>query len=163
MKLNDLLTKEERELPKRIARELVKQFRSVGGAIPTFKEFITKDSITELQSNEIDALHNNLQKMFQHIGFKVDFTDHFIERLMGREHKVTVQEISATFSKLKAKYGRQLLAAKGSHLEGIIKDFARDLNIVFAIDGEDLDAITIMKKDPKHFTPNSYGNIEFKV
>jgi hypothetical protein len=163
MKLNDLWSDKDRELPRQIAKQLVKQFRSSGQSIPTFKEFM-REPITELKSpDEVEVLKQHLQHMFQHIGFKVEFTDHFIERLMGREHRITVQEITAAFSKLKAKYGRQLLAAKGTHLEGIIKDFARDLNIVFAIDGAALDAITIMKKDPRHFTPNSVGNVEFKV
>ncbi len=102
--------------------------------------------------------------MFKNLGFLVEFTQLFIERLLGRESKVTVKEILTSFQKLKAKYFRQLQAAKDTDgIEGLIRDFSRDLNIVFSIDGDEMDAITIMKKDPKQFKSNSADTIEFRV
>lgn len=43
MKLNDFLTQEEKDLPKQIAKEMVKVFR-LGGKLPNFKEFMTRES-----------------------------------------------------------------------------------------------------------------------
>jgi hypothetical protein len=113
---------------------------------------------------ELTFVEHSIQSMFVDLGFDVHFTKHFVERLFGREQRVQPREIIDAFRKLKAKYGPKLEQAKNlGEIEGIIKDFGHDLNIVFRIDDPNLEAITIMRKDPNQFHVNSKGGIEFKV
>lgn len=51
MKLNDLLTKEEKELPRQLAKEMVKLFR-MGGKVPTFREFVEKNDMSGPNDNK---------------------------------------------------------------------------------------------------------------
>lgn len=121
--------------------------------------------LLELKSPaELTYLETALQGLFSDLGLEVHFTKHFVERLFGREQKVSVREIIGAFQKLKAKYRLKLEQAKDyGELEGIIKDFGHDLNIVFKIEDPNLEAITIMRKDPNQFHVNSQGGIEFRV
>ncbi len=165
MKVNDLVPQDQKELAKETGKNLAKMYHAGGFKVPNFKDFVTRGPILELKSpTELNVLHNALENMFSDLGLHVEFTKHFIERLFGREQKVQSREIISSFGKLKAKYRTKLEQAKGSsEFEGIIKDFGKDLNIVFAIDNPNLEAITVMRKDPHHFHLNSAGGVEFKV
>lgn len=123
----------------------------------------------ELQSPaEVNALEQQLDQLMRPVGLDVEFSRHFIERLLGRGQPITVPEVIDAFSKLKKKYKNKLLRAKNSPgYEAILKDFDNDLNIVFGIQpGQDipqLTNVTIMKKDPDSFVANVRGGEELKV
>lgn len=119
----------------------------------------------ELQSpKEVVQLEQILDKLFASLGLNVEFTRHFTERLLGRESDVTIREVATSFDKLRKKYKQRLLSAKKKgHYEAILKDFSSELNIVLGIDGDELNAITIMRKNPNKFHSNSRGGDELKV
>jgi hypothetical protein len=113
-------------------------------------------------------LDHELDKLFRPLGIDVRFTNHFKERLLGRERKVTGDEVYQTFQRLREKYNDKLKHAKRTgDYTAVLKDFSNELNIVFAINNpERLDAITIMQKDPSQFhvnTRNSQGAQELRV
>lgn len=164
MKAKDLIGNSAKAT--QIGKDLAKSLRARGGGvIPGFMSFVSRGPILELKSPaELNILQNALQDVFKDLGLNVAFTHHFVERLFGREQKVGVREIVSAFQKLKAKYRAKLEQAKESgEFEGIIKDFHKDLNIVFAIDDPNLEAITVMRKDPSQFHVNSAGGVEFRV
>lgn len=119
----------------------------------------------ELQSPaEVIELEKQLDLLMRPVGLDVEFSRHFIERLLGREQKVTVDEVVASFAKLKKKYKKRLLAAKKSpDYEAVLKDLSADLNIAFAIKGNELTNITIKRKDPASFHLNRKGGDELTV
>jgi hypothetical protein len=121
--------------------------------------------LTELQSPaEVNQMEQYLDKMFMTLGLDVEFVPHFVERILGRERKVTVDEVVSAFGKLKNKYKRKLLTAKKKpNYQAILKDFEQDLNIVFKIQGAELTGITIKRKDPAAFHVNARGGEELKV
>ena len=107
---------------------------------------------------EVTELERQLDKMFATLGLDVEFFRHFIERLLGRERKITIDEIRAAFEKLKKKYKGKLLKAKKQDMgAGALQDFDTDLNVLFAIKPDkkendyDLINITIKRKDPNTF------------
>ena len=118
-----------------------------------------QEFITELKSSaEVQELESQLDKMFSTLGLDVRFTKHFVERLLGREKNITIDEIRAAFEKLKKKYKGKLLKAKKQDMgPGALQDFDSDLNVLFAItpdkanDEYDLVNITVKKKDPNEF------------
>jgi hypothetical protein len=113
---------------------------------------------------EVVELERQLDDMFKTLGLDVEFSRHFIERLLGRERRVTVQDITSAFQRMKQKYKQRLLSAKkkGGY-EAILKDFSNDLNIVFGIKGNDLINVTIKQKDPSQFVANIKGGEELRV
>lgn len=119
----------------------------------------------ELQSpNEVVHLEQLLDRLFYPLGLDVKFTAHFIERLLGREQRVTIDEITKAFQELKSRYKTRLIAAKRKpNYEAILKDLSNDLNIVFGIKGNQLVNITIKQKDPSSFVANVRGGEEFVV
>lgn len=123
----------------------------------------------ELQTPaEVNALEQQLDHLMSTVGLDVEFSRHFIERLLGREQPVTVPEVVDAFNKLKKKYKRKLLSAKKKPgYEAVLKDFDNDLNIVFGIKAgaptPQLVNITIMKKQPDTFKANVRGGEELKV
>lgn len=125
--------------------------------------------LLELQSPaEITQLEQQLDQMFSTLGLDVEFSRHFVERLLGRERGVTGQDVLASFDNLKKKYKQRLLAAKKQNkYEAILKDFDRDLNIVFGIrntkQGPELINITIKRKNPDEFHANASGGDELTV
>jgi hypothetical protein len=132
----------------------------------TIKKLLLK---LELASTaEVIELERQLDKMFSTLDLDVEFSRHFIERLLGREKGVTVDEIVDTFSKLKKKYKKKLLnAKKKSGYQAVLRDFDNDLNIVFSIkgskEGPELRNITIKQKDPSKFVTNADGGEDLKV
>lgn len=116
------------------------------------------------QPAEITELEQQLDQMFMPLGLDVRFTQHFQERLLGRERNVTIDEILQSFSMLKQKYKKRLLSAKKKeHYEAILKDFQNEINTVFSIEGENLTLITVKAKDPDQFIANVKGGDELKV
>lgn len=115
--------------------------------------------IDELYSQgEVNGLEQELDKMFMSLGLDVEFTPHFIERMLGREKKVTYAEMLDAFEKLKKKYKGKLLKAKKNDMgRATLQDLDQDLNVVFAIVPDkknneyDLVNITAMTKDPDQF------------
>lgn len=119
-------------------------------------------------SAEVNALEQQLDQLMAPVGLDVEFSRHFVERLMGREEPVSVGEVVDAFSKLKRKYKQKLLGAKKRPgYEAILKDFDTDLNIVFGVKvGQPLPQlvnITIKKKDPGTFKANVKGGEELTV
>lgn len=123
----------------------------------------------ELQTSaEVNALEQQLDQLMRPVGLDVEFSRHFVERLLGRGQPITVPEILSAFDKLKKKYKKKLLSAKKNPgYEAILKDFDNDLNIVFGIrPGQDIPQlmnVTIMKKDPDTFIANVKGGEELRV
>jgi len=123
----------------------------------------------ELKSTaEVIELEKQLDKMFATLGLDVQFTRHFIERILGRERDVTVQSILHSFDQLKRKYKSRLLGAKKNPgYSAVLRDFDQDLNIVFGIkptaSGHELTNITIKRKDPATFVTNTSGGDDLKV
>lgn len=165
MKVTDLMDQGKLALAKQTGRNLAKMYHQGGYKPPHFKDFLSRGPLVELKSpDEVSVLQHSLDTLFKSLGIHVEFTQHFIERLMGRESRVTIKEIMSSFQKMKAKYFRQLQAAKNEHeLSAVVKDFSRDLNIVFSLKGNEMDAITIMKKNPQQFVPNDFKTVEFRV
>lgn len=117
---------------------------------------------------EVQALEQQLDHLMAPVGLDVEFSKHFIERLLGREQPVTVAEVVSSFDKLKKKYKQKLKGAKKKPgYEATLKDFDNDLNIVFGIQpGEptpQLINITLMRKDPATFKTSHFGSEELKV
>lgn len=119
----------------------------------------------ELQSpDEVRELEAQLDALMRTVGLDVEFSRHFIERLLGREQRVTQEEVINAFAKLKSKYKKRLLSAKKKPgYEAVLKDFSNDLNIVFGIRGGELMNITIKQKDPASFRLNKQGGDELRV
>lgn len=119
----------------------------------------------ELQSpQEIQELEAQLDALMRPVGLNVEFSRHFVERLLGREQRVTMDEIVGAFAKLKSKYKKRLLSAKKKpEYEAVLKDFSNDLNIVFGIRGGEMMNITIKRKDPAAFRLNIKGGDELRV
>lgn len=113
---------------------------------------------------EVVELERQLDNMFKTLGLDVEFSQHFVERLLGRERRVTIQDITSAFQRMKQKYKQRLLSAKkkGGY-EAILKDFSNDLNIVFGIKGNELVNVTIKQKDPSQFVANVKGGEELRV
>ena len=128
----------------------------------------SQEFIIELKTQgEITELEQQLDRMFASLGLDVEFSRHFVERLLGRERKITADEIQSAFEKLKRKYKSKLLKAKKTDAgPGALQDFDSDLNILFAIDPkkdehgkQDLINITAKHKDPDQFhTSTPSGN-----
>jgi hypothetical protein len=117
---------------------------------------------------EVTELERHLDKMMATLGLDVEFTRHFIERLLGRERNITVDDITQSFEQLKRKYKSRLLKAKKTpNYNAVLRDFDQDLNIVFGIKpvdgGHELINITIKKKDPSTFVTNRDGGDDLKV
>lgn len=121
--------------------------------------------LIELQSSEeIQSLETQLDNLMRPVGLDVEFSRHFIERILGRERKVTADEVIQAFAKLKSKYKKRLISAKKKpQYEAILKDFSSDLNIVFGIRGGELTNITIKRKNPTAFHLNTQGGDELRV
>lgn len=119
----------------------------------------------ELQTpNEIRELEMHLDALMRPVGLDVEFSQHFVERLLGRERRVTIPEIVDAFNKLKRKYKNRLLSAKKvPDYEAVLKDFSNELNIVFGIRGNELTNVTIKRKDPASFHINTKGGDELRV
>jgi len=117
----------------------------------------------ELQSPaEVIELERQLDALMRPVGLDVEFTRHFVERLLGRERRVTADEITRAFDKLKKKYKKRLLAAKRkNNFKALLRDLSADLNIAFAIKGDELHNITIMRK--ADFGNDNYDSTELNV
>ena len=122
----------------------------------------------ELQSPaELRSLEAHLDDLMRPVGLDVEFSKHFVERLLGRDRSVTAAEVIDAFSKLKQKYKQKLKSYKKKPGQrAILKDFDNDLNVIFGIQPArgselpDLVNITIMRKDPNEFqtdTPMGSG------
>lgn len=128
--------------------------------------------LLELQSPaELRALEAHLDDLMRPVGLDVEFSKHFVERLLGRDRSITGAEIIDSFTKLKQKYKQKLKSYKRKPGQrAILKDFDHDLNVIFGVthkggDLPDLVNITIMRKDPDEFrtdTPSGSGE-ELKV
>lgn len=117
---------------------------------------------------EITTLEHQLDSLMRPVGLDVEFSRHFIERLLGRERQVTILEILDAFTKLKRKYKKKLLNAKRNPgYTATLKDFDNDLNIAFGIkvEGEtpQLVNITIKRKDPNEFGTDNYPGSEVLI
>lgn len=113
---------------------------------------------------EVQELESQLDTLMSSVGLDVKFSRHFVERILGREKRVTVDEVVDSFQRLKSKYKKRLLSAKKKEdYEAVLKDFSNDINVVFGIDGPVLNAITIKHKDPNEFHINKQGGEELKV
>lgn len=116
------------------------------------------------QPEELVELERQLDRLMIPLGLDVEFTRHFQERILGREQRITKQQVVSAFTKLKQKYKQRLLGAKKRpNYEAILKDFEQELNIVFGIEGGEMNLITIKSKDPNSFFANTQGGDELKV
>ncbi len=168
MKLSDLLTQEEKELPKQIAKQMMKLF-SLGGRVPSFKEFIATESETLSEmatSDELKQLEQELRHLF---GMEVRATKHFTERLTGRDANVPISAIIGLFQKLKAKYPVQIArAAEMGKVAGgvyvVVQDYTSNLNVAFII-GQNVTLKTVMSIHPDEFRSGRGSNRQliFKV
>lgn len=124
----------------------------------------------ELQSPaEVTELENQLDRLMYPLGIDVRFSRHFVERLLGREKPVTVEEVVSSFAKLKKRYKKKLMQYKKNPKGNskIIKDFDNELNVIFNVEQRggnmpELVNITLMKKDPNKFrtvTPSGSGEV----
>jgi len=117
---------------------------------------------------EVNELERHLDKMMATLGLDVEFTRHFVERVLGRERSVSVEDITQSFIQLKRKYKSRLLKAKKQpNYSAVLRDFDQDLNIVFGIkpvkNGHELVNITIKQKDPSTFITSQDGGDDLKV
>lgn len=131
------------------------------------------DILTELSWDEAKRVEQYLDRMFKNLGLDVEFSKHFLDRVVdeddyrrdgyssARDSDVSKEELIDAFTHLKQKYGRKLYMARKNPREfsAILKDVSTDLNIPFTIDYDkvekkmhELRAITAMRK--KHFVSN---------
>lgn len=120
--------------------------------------------ITEMSQAEQTATSVSLIKIFNQAELDVMpiFTQHFRERLWGREAKVNTAELLTAFSKAIRKHGpaiKEQVESTGK-FSGTIKDYSSNLNVVFTVekpvnprDGDKyrLYGITLMRKSPQQF------------
>jgi len=128
---------------------------------PTFKQYLIELS----NPSEVKELEQYLDKMFADMGLDVNLTKHFVERILGREQSVTMDEVTTAFTKLKAKYGDRLMQAKETdRYVGILKDFSTSLNIVFELKDDKMNNVTIIRKSPNQFQSREFpGGQQLKV
>lgn len=122
----------------------------------TFKEYI----IEEIDNIELRALESYLDRLFVAIDVDVEFSNHFKERLVGREKRISVEELKDSFNDLFRRYKNEI--TKNPDVNSILKDLGNDINIPFDVDRKrdgtyELTTITIMKK--KGFKPKGKDRI----
>ena len=125
----------------------------------TFKSFLK-----ELDDRQIFSLERSLDTLFSRLNVDVEFSNHFKERLKGRESEIKFDEIKEAFRKLFLKYRDGII--QDPELQGLLKDIFTYLNIPFGVhkkaDGSyELRTITIMKK--RNFVPNNSIDKVFTV
>lgn len=126
--------------------------------------------LNELSYSDSVDLERKLDQMFRSLGLDVEFSQHFLNRVLDPDEKgrrdsdhnsaardtdVTADEIVDAFSELKRKHGKRLYKARNNPREfvAVLKDVSSDLNIPFSIDYDrvkrkmhELKAITLMRK-----------------
>lgn len=170
MKLSDLLTKEEKELPKRLAKELMKVMQVSGGRIPGFKEFLTRgpETLKEIESSdELKQLEMGLHQLF---GWEVHTSSHFRGRSTGRDSHVPISQIIGLFQKLRAKYPVQIDRATQmgkmiGDVDVVIQDYESNLNVVIVLGKDKVTLKTVMSIHPDEFRSGKGSNKQliFKV
>jgi hypothetical protein len=108
--------------------------------------------------------------------FVVVFTNHFFDRLAGREESVAPTELFNTFVKFFDKFEKTLESiaprSPGEEEAILLKDFAAQLNIPLEVKIDkssgnvvkwSVIGVTIMRKPPAKFVPNQSGEKQFKL
>lgn len=130
--------------------------------------------LNELSYTDSVDLERELDRMFYALGLDIEFSQHFLNRVLddgqkgrrdsdhnsaSRDTDVSKEEIVDAFSELKRKHGRRLYQAKNNpeKFVAVLKDVSSDLNIPFSIDYDrvnkkmhELRAITLMRKKNFH-------------
>ncbi len=128
--------------------------------------------LTEMSTTTARMVQSKINQIIEPTEFKVVFTNHFLDRLQGREESVRTLELFDTFSKFFKKYNETLENMDDHKEVGVIlKDYARELNIPLEIkfDENSRDhkitvlGITIMRKEPNSFRTNNSGGKELRM
>ena len=128
--------------------------------------------VVEMSSSVARVVQDKINDLIAPTEFKVVFTNHFLDRLAGREADVKPLELFDSFKKFFVKYN-ETLEKMDDHKEVavILKDYAQKLNIPLEIkfdqssrDGKvTVLGVTIMRKEPKAFKTNVSGGKEMDV
>lgn len=116
--------------------------------------------IIEIEETDVKNIEKKLDKLFSDIRMDVEFTRHFIERVIQRD--ITEKELIDTFTKLHIKHGNNI---KKDNFSGIIYDISNYLNIPIKVEYDkrendfDLVNITILKTKDKPKTPHKDDKI----
>lgn len=107
-------------------------------------------------TGEVNQLLGKLNSLFQDMELDVEFSNHFIGRVLARESNATVSGIVSAFARLKSKYSNQLITAKSKKgYAAVLQDGANDLNIVFGVKptkkGHHIFLITMKTESPEKF------------
>lgn len=124
--------------------------------------------LDEMSQADQAGTSSRLMDIFQQIGLSVHpvLSQHFRDRLFGRERSIQPQELITAFVKAVDKYGAQIKqqVEDSGKFTGVIKDYASNINVVFTVekpvkttnpDKYQLNGITVMRKPPKQFLVRS--------
>lgn len=126
----------------------------------------------EMSLQDLKDAELAIEWLFKDLRLDVVWTNHFVQRVTGRESDVTKVELMSAFSKMKKLYGQRLQMAQHDHehFVAVLKDLSTNLNIPFAVHFDSvgrpkytLSGITIMRKDPAKFHTNVSGGTELPV
>lgn len=135
----------------------------------TFKQYLK-----EMSQSTARDVESRLNTIVANTPFDIVFTNHFYDRLAGRESSVTPDELVSSFEKFFRKFHETLTTmADKTHAEiaVILKDYASKLNIPLEIEAGKKDrmgkytilGITIMRKNPRDFRSSGTGEKQFDV
>ena len=92
---------------------------------------LKKLELQEMSMSQVQSLDSRLDALFSRLGIDVVFSNHFVERLAGREDSIEPDEVYEAFVKFLRKYGDKVYMSK--ELSGVLKDLSDDINIPFSI------------------------------
>ena len=107
----------------------------------------------EITSSDLEALETFADRIFAKVGIDVEFTRHFLDRVNDERNgkQITASELTRLFKQEYKRWG-QPIAQMGPDAEAVMKDFATDIIMPFALrwdkENEELDLIvkTVMRK-----------------
>ncbi len=125
---------------------------------PSFKEYL----LTELyDQSEVNDLESHLDSLFADMGIDVEFSRHFVERILGREQDITKEEINHAFVALKKLHADKLMKGKETgRYKAVLKDFQNSVNVVFDLQGDTLNTVTVMRKSPNDFKGSDFKDFQ---
>ena len=113
----------------------------------TFKQF-TED----ISKSDLDQIEKYEDKLFLSVGFDIEFTRHFLDRVNDSRNKkpITSAELIRLFRLTYKKYGKKI-PKMGADAQAVIHDMETDVNMPFVLNLDksgmlDLDAKTVMRK-----------------
>jgi len=102
------------------------------GMSPTYTSFAKK--LGEITQRDLDNLEIILDRTFKALGFEIEFSRHFLDRVTDERNKkaITFDELQSLFNKTYKKHGQEFQKLKPD-TEGVIDDLQTDINVPFVV------------------------------